>query len=102
MFFITTIKKIIEDGGDIYDPDVYDKFKLTTITSVSGEHIMFENNHITKIFYILKFIDRGMFIQYQGFKSIVPSPIAGLTYEKIVSAIANPVQITISDRIISY
>ena len=102
LFFINTIKRIIEDGGDIYDPEVYDKFKIATITSVSGEHVMFDNNHITKIFYILKFIDREMFIQYQGFKSIVPAPIAALTYEKIVSVTANPQRLSISDRIISY
>ena len=101
-FFVTTIKKIIEDGGDIYDPDIYDKFKLITITSVSGDHTFLNNNHATKIFYVLKFIDHEMTIDYQGFKNIVPAPISALIYDKFLSVNSNPTILTISDRINSY
>lgn len=102
LFFINTIKKIIENGGDIYDPDAYDKFRKITLTSVAGEHVFFDNNHITKIFHILRVTNGTMIIQYQGFKSIIPAPVAGLTYEKIVSVSSNPVGLGISDRVISY
>lgn len=100
LFFIKTIKNIIENGGNIYDPSVYDKFKKVSVTSLAGEHALMENNHITKTFFVLFFSDGKMTIHYQSLKHILPGPMNVFTDKKILLTNATYETINISDKLI--
>lgn len=100
LFFVKTINEIIKNGENIYDPSVYDKFKIISIYSLAGEHIFRLNNHISKTFYISECINAKLEIEYQSFKSILPSPFNILSDNKILITDAELETINISDRLI--
>jgi hypothetical protein len=99
-FFVSTICDIMKNGGNIYDTDEYDKFKLSSKYSIAGEHVFKENNHITKTLFVLIFLNGKMSIQYQRLKTILPYPIGILSDTKLVSTHADTGVINISDRLI--
>lgn len=98
LFFVKTLKKIMTNNENIYDPDIYSKNSNIFVISACGDHIMRPNNHITKNFYIL-FLDQGKFdIQYQNLKNILPDPYMGIT-DKIFFCEAENEKLYMSDRI---
>ena len=99
LFFVKTLKKVIENGGNIYDPEVYDKFKLISITTVGGEHVFRTNNHITKIFFILTMVREKLEVEYQHIKVILPAPMNILSDKKILVTDADSEIINISGRL---
>lgn len=86
LFFVETIKDIIDNGENIHDPDVYDKHKIRSMYSLAGQHVMRENNHITKTFFISKIISsEKLEIEYHNLKAILPGPFNHLSDTKIVN-----------------
>lgn len=99
-FFVSTICDIMKNSGNIYDADEYDKFKLVSKYSIAGEHAFKENNHITKVFFVLIFSNGKMNITYQQLKTIIPYPMGILSDKKFISSNATSGVINISDRLI--
>lgn len=98
-FFVKTCKELMDAGLDIYNPDNYDNHKKQTITSVSGEHYMNSNNHISKNYLVLFLGDSGKYnIQYQNIVTIDPDPFMGMT-DKLFSCNAQDETLQISDRL---
>jgi hypothetical protein len=100
LFFVKTISEIIKNGENIYDPIVYEKFKLIQLYSLAGEHNFRSNNHISKIFFISECINGKLEVIYQSFKYILPSPFNILSDTKILFTVADTETINISDRLI--
>ena len=100
LFFVKTLKKVIENKENIYDPEVYDKFKLISVTTVGGQHAFRTNNHITKIFFILTMFGEKMDVEYQHIKVILPAPMNILSDTKILVTDADSETINISGRLI--
>jgi hypothetical protein len=100
LFFVKTLKAVIENKGNIYDTEVYDLFKLISITSVGGEHVFRTNNHITRIFFILTMTDGKMDVEYQHIKVILPAPMNILSDTKILVTDVDSETINISGRLI--
>ena len=99
-FFVKTLTEVIKNKGNIYDPEVYDIFKLISITSLGGEHVFRSNNHITKIFFILTLFGETMDVEYQHIKVILPAPMNILSDTKILITDADSETINISGRLI--
>jgi hypothetical protein len=100
LFFVKTINIIIKNGKNIYDPTIYDESRLVTTVSLAGEHIFRTNNHISKTFFISECIKGKLEIEYQSYKTILPSPYNALNDKKILITDANSETINISDRLI--
>ena len=100
LFFVKTLKEVIKNGGNIYDPEVYDKNKLISITTVGGQHVFRSNNHTTKIFFILNIVGEKMEIEYQHIKVILPAPMNILSDTKILVTDADSETVNISGRLI--
>jgi ABC-type branched-subunit amino acid transport system substrate-binding protein len=99
LFFIKTLKIILDKKENIYDPDIYDKYKKITFNSVTGNHSFLENNHITKNFFVLQSNTDGIFnIKYQSFINIEPMPFIFLA-DKIFDTDSNKQNIYLSNRI---
>jgi hypothetical protein len=99
-FFVSIICDIMKRNGNIYDTDEYDKFKIISKYSIAGEHAFIENNHITKVFFMLVFSKNKINITYQHLKAITPYPIGILSDKKIILSNAVSEVINISDRLI--
>jgi hypothetical protein len=85
-FFVKTLVQIINNGGDINDTNVYDRYMKQTVISVAGCHNMFPNNHISRHFMVNYLDENGKYqIQYQSFKDIDPDPFMG-QFESFFSA----------------
>jgi hypothetical protein len=81
-FFCKTLNDIIKNNEDINDTNIYDKYSKQVVDSVSGEHSMLDNKHITRHF-LINFIENNEFlIQYQSFNEVDPDPFMGI-YDKI-------------------
>ena len=100
LFFVETIKNMIDKGENIHDTDVYDKHKLIYMFSVAGEHVMRPNNHVSRSFYILKSIDDKFELEYQNLKTILPSPFSNLSDNKLIVNYADSEIVNISERLI--
>jgi hypothetical protein len=99
LFFVKTLKIILDKKENIYDPDIYDKYKKITINSVTGNHSFLDNNHITKYFFVLQCNTDGIFeIKYQSFNNIEPIPYLFLA-DKIFEINSSKQNIDISNRI---
>ena len=99
LFFVKTLKIILDKKENIYDPDIYDKYKKITFNSVTGNHSFLENNHITKNFFVLQCNTDGIFdIKYQSFNNIEPMPFIFLA-NKIFDTDSNKQNIYLSNRI---
>ena len=72
-----------------------------TTYSLAGEHIFKLNNHISKTFYISECINAKLQIEYQSFKTILPSPFNILSDNKILLTDAELGTINISNRLVS-
>lgn len=85
LFFVKSIKTMIDKNLDINDTDLYDNNKTYNIFSVGGEHIMRPSNHISKTLFILHVNKNGEFeILYDSYKTIFPGPYLYLS-DKIIS-----------------
>jgi urea transport system substrate-binding protein len=99
LFFVKTCKDILDNKENIYDPNIYDKYKNISINSISGFHSLIQNNHITKTIFILESDDKGsLYIRYQGIYSIMPAPFMYLT-DNILTAESTNQNINIAHRI---
>ena len=78
----------------------YDKFKLISIKSLGGDHVLQSNNHITKIFFILTMVNGKIEVEYQHIKTMLPAPIDILSDTTIIKIYADSGTATITDRII--
>jgi hypothetical protein len=100
LFFVETIKIMIDNGENIHDTDVYDKYRNISMYSLAGHHVMRPNNHITKIFFISKIISERMELEYHNFKSVLPGPFSNLSDNKIIVSYADSETVNISERLI--
>ena len=100
LFFVKTLKELIKNKGNIYDPEVYEKFKIISCVSVGGEHMFIKNNHISKTFFITEYINGKLDIEYQSLKPIIPSPFNILSDKKILLTVSHSETINVLDKII--
>ena len=100
LFFVKTLKQIMINDSNIYDTEEYDKFKLISIKSLGGDHVLQSNNHITKIFFILTMVNGKIEVEYQHIKTMLPAPIDILSDTTIIKIYADSGTATISDRVI--
>jgi len=89
LFFVKTIKEMLNKGENINDTNVYDKYMKGMVTSVSGNHILNTNHHISMHLYINLVDENGRgLIEHQSFNNLVPNPFMGI-YDKIFTTNAN-------------
>jgi hypothetical protein len=75
LFFVTVIKKMINNNEDINDVDIYNKNRLVDIITVTGEHSFLKDNHINKPFYCGYFDENNKFFtEYDSLKLVDPDP----------------------------
>ena len=84
-----SIKEMLNKGENINDTNVYDKYMKGMVTSVSGNHILNKNHHISMHLYINLVDENGRaLIEHQSFNNLVPHPFMGI-YDKIFTTNAN-------------
>lgn len=75
LFFVTALKKIMNNNEDINDVNIYHKNRLVDIITVTGEHSFLKNNHINKPFYCGYFDENNKFFtEYDSLKFVDPDP----------------------------
>jgi hypothetical protein len=82
LFFLKTIKELMNKNIDINNTIEYDKNKLQSLTTITGHHSMLLNNHINKPVYFVYFDSNGRyFIENQTFRLIEANSYYYLTHD---------------------
>jgi hypothetical protein len=79
LFFVKTLKVILNNQKNIDDTSIFDKYMIDSITSVGGNHILNKDHHISMHFLINILNKSGKYqIQHQSFNNVYPNPFMGI------------------------